>query len=274
MNCNEAKRRWVLIGERGEPERELLLDHLAGCEDCLQWYQRQSEVDMLTVQVLYGSGPDLSVWRRIEQQVLPRPSSITPAYAWRACLAAAAVLLIVVGLLRYLRSENSHAAAEKLIAKHLELAAGDIPMAHLSESDLQVESYLKSRTPFPMRCPPRRDSGFFVKGAGVLSAEKTSTAYLHGQVGDTPVTIFIMPVTRKSDFPFDDDPAADSTTIVCPYTNCTVYLAILHQNVVAIIGESISESILERIARAYGTYPHQHAQFSVRSRLQPLRRTS
>ena len=121
-------------------------------------------------------------------------------------------------------------------------------------SDREVEQYLKQRVSFPVRCPPREDAGFAVSGGGVCTIAGNSAAYVVGQVESQDVSIFILPAERLAQFVLERDALSQEVIYHCREGNYDMVLASIDRNVVVVVGTGTRDQ-LERVVRAYGTYP-------------------
>src|SRR5262249_21707259 len=132
---------------------------------------------------------------------------------------------------------------------------GEIGVDFRSQSDLDVEAFLRKRVTFPVRCPPRKDAGFAVQGAGVCELAQHSAAYLVGQVDDAPVSIFILARQDLVDFPHQWQALREEKTHRCQEGPLAMVLGVVDRNIVLVIGQTDTQR-LERVLKAYGTYPH------------------
>lgn len=107
-----------------------------------------------------------------------------------------------------------------------------------SQSDLDVENYLRQRVSFQVRCPPRRDSGFHVRGAGTCRLDRSQAAYLVGQVDGNDVSIFILPKHALKWFPRQQQELASGSAHRCREGNYQMVMAAIDQSVVLIIGRT------------------------------------
>ncbi|MEX0675902.1 MAG: zf-HC2 domain-containing protein [Pirellulales bacterium] len=259
MNCDEARRHWNLYHDsEGDVELHFRIEeHLANCPHCAEWFHKQGRLEDLLVHKLTAPAPHPELWNR----VLVASGLVKPAGARRwilfsglaACAAAVALLVTWSG--------RSAAVGENDLAEltgrcHERLATGAEPLQFRSDSDLEVEDYLRRQVSFPVRCPPRKDAGFAVSGAGVCRLAEQPAAYLAGHVDVIPVSIFVMP--RDSLAAFRNQPDATQGRVTRRRTGSleTVF-GVIDRNAVLVVGKA-DPATLERVLRAYGTYPEHH----------------
>jgi len=156
-------------------------------------------LEALITEKLSSNAPTPKVWDDVLAGAGLRQPARVRAWSWLAGLAACAA--IVVWAVFFFRPGRSADLATLAGERHQQLASGEAAVELASQSDLEVESYLHQRVSFPVRCPPRKDSGFAVQGAGVCKMSNQPAAYLTGHVGDSPVSIFILARDGLRDFP-------------------------------------------------------------------------
>jgi len=142
-------------------------------------------------------------------------------------------------------------------AGHERLVVGEEIPQFESRSDLEVEDYLRKRLSFPVRCPPRKDAGFAVEGAGVCQLAEQPAAYLSGQVGEAPVSIFVLPRDSLAAFPHQQAALLKEKTHFCREGQYAMVLGIIDKSAVMVIGQTDPER-LEKVLSAYGAYPDHH----------------
>jgi hypothetical protein len=257
MNCNEARQHWNLYHD-SEGDAELhfqISEHLAVCPDCAEWFGQQNRLERLLVEKLNIPAPSPELWN----QVLRRSRLMRgPArqWTWFAGVAAVAAVLVVALLWTHNRFSRQTAPdlARLTAAAHERLAVGvDIPQFE-SASDLEVEDYLRRRVSFPVRCPPRKDAGFAVRGAGVCQFADQPAAYLSGRVHDAPVSIFLLRRDSLAAFPHQREALQTEPTHRCQEGQFAMILGVIDQNAVLVIGQT-EPTRLEKVLNAYGSYP-------------------
>lgn len=257
MNCNETRQHWNLYHDsEGEAELHFQInEHLAVCPHCAEWFAQQSRLESLLAEKLSFQAPTPELW----SEVLTRSGLIRAAPArrwlWLAGVAAS-VALFAMSLWTWYHSpvQPSPDLAKLSAARHERLVAGtEIPQFE-SRSDLEVEGYLRKRVSFPVRCPPRKDAGFVVQGAGVCQLAEQPAAYLSGQVDEAPVSIFVLPRDSLASFPRQQQGLLKEKTHRCREGQYAMVLAVIDRNAVLVIGQTAPER-LEKVLGAYGTYP-------------------
>jgi anti-sigma factor RsiW len=261
MNCNEARQHWNLYHD-SEGDAELhfqISEHLALCPHCAEWFSQQTRLEALLAEKLGPQPATPELWN----QVLTRCGLIQPAPArrwlWLAGVAACAAVLVVALLWTLNRPPNQPSAdlAKLTAARHERLVVGEEIPQFESRSDLEVEDYLRKRVSFAVRCPPRKDAGFAVRGAGVCKLGDQPAAYLSGQVGEAPVSIFVLPRDSLAAFPHQQKALRKEKTHRCQEGQYAMVLGVIDKNAVLVIGQT-EPARLEKVLSAYGTYPDHH----------------
>lgn len=261
MNCNEARQHWNLYHDsEGDAELHFQInEHLATCPDCAEWFSQQSRLTSLLAEKLNSQAPTPELWN----DVLTNCGLIRPAPArrrlWFAGVAAcAAVLVVAVVLIRTHSPIHSSPDLAKLTAaRHERLVSGEEIPQFESRSDPEVEGYLRKRVSFPVRCPPRKDAGFAVQGAGVCHLADQPAAYLSGRVEDAQVSIFVLPKDSLAAFPHQQEALLKEKTHRCQEGQYAMVLGVIDKNAVLVIGQTAPDR-LEKVLSAYGTYPDHH----------------
>jgi anti-sigma factor RsiW len=260
MTCNEARQHWNLYHDsEGDAELHFQInEHLAVCPDCAEWFSQQSRLERLLAEKLASGPPTPGLWARVlTRSGLAKPAA-TRRWRWFAGVAACAALLLLA-VLWYATAWRVPPGPDlaRLTADwHQRLAEGEEKPAFRSDSDLEVEGYLRQRVSFPVRCPPRKDAGFAVEGAGVCKLAEQPAAYLSGRVDDAPVSIFVLPRDSLNAFPQQRDALRTGSKHRWREGPYEVVLAAIDHNAVLVIGQTNPER-LERVVSAYGTYPEQ-----------------
>jgi anti-sigma factor RsiW len=261
MKCTEARQHWNMYHD-SEGDAELhfqISDHLAICPTCAEWFSQQSRLESLLAEKLSAPAPAADLWNG----VLSRAGLIRPAPAqrwlWLAGVAACAAAVFVAVFWTWSRFSDSPSPdlAKLTATRHERLAAGEEIPQFESRSDLEVEDYLRKRVAFPVRCPPRKDAGFDVRGAGVCKLADQPAAYLSGRVNETPVSIFVLPRDSLAAFPHQREALRKEKTHRCQEGQYAMVLGVIDQNAVLVVGRTEPER-LEKVLTAYGTYPDHH----------------
>ena len=254
MNCRDARQHWSLYHD-SEGDAELhfqISEHLAVCADCAEWFGQQSRLESLIAEKLSSAAPTRQLWDDVLAGAGLRQPARSRPWSWLAGLAAcAAIVVLAVSLFRFEKSSDLAQLAEE---QHQQLASGQSPVELASQSDLEVESYLRKRVSFPVRCPPRKDSGFAVQGAGVCKMSNQSAAYLTGHVGDSPVSIFILDREGLRDFPDQRHDVQERQADRRQDGQYAMVIGVVDRNAVVVVGQT-EPGRLERVLNAYGTYP-------------------
>lgn len=256
MNCHDCRQHWELYYD-SEGGSELYLEineHLAGCPNCAKWFFQQQQFEMLLTNKLSAATATAELWNRVLAETgVVRPAVARSWVFFGSCLAVAASLLLAMGLWQPPREATSHLSALTAVV-HQRLASEAVPIEFTSHSDEEVERYLKQRVPFAVRCPPREDAGFEVRGGGVCAIGGEPAAYVVGRVEGRQVSIFILPQERLAQFAHERSAIARERIHHCREGALDMVLARVDRNVVVVIG-SVAPQRLERVVRAYGTYP-------------------
>ena len=258
MTCNEARQHWHLYYDsEGDARLHLEIeDHLGGCPGCAEWFHLQSRLEDLVTEKLAGPPADPAVWTRA--LTAAGLTQTKPARRWfllAGVAATAAAVLLVIGGVAHLRTPSKGYDLAQVSAEwHDRLQSGREPVQFASNSDHDVEAYLKGRVPFPVRCPPRKDAGFSVNGAGVSEIEGRPVAYLNGTVGDVPVSILVLPRDSLTAFPTQRDALRQRGVMHSPAGPYAMVLREFDRNAIVVVGRA-DPPTLERVVNAYGSYP-------------------
>jgi len=262
MNCEEARRHWeIYYDSEGDSELYLAInDHLSECHDCARWFFQQAQFEE-TISSKLATGPaTVDLWQRVltDSGIDQREASKSWMF-FSSCLALAASLLVlavswssIVGD-KHANQHDVHLSSLTAVA-HEEFTNQRKRIDFTSRSDLEVEEYLKSRVPFPVRCPPREDAGFSVRGGGVCKLGIEAVAYVVGEVEDGTASIFILPEESLQRFSHERKVLSREQFHHCREGKFDMVLAKIDRNLVVVIGQA-SPQQLERVVRAYGTYP-------------------
>lgn len=262
MNCEDVRRHWNLYHDsEGTPDLfQAINGHLEECTDCAEWYRRQEFVEGEIVRRVAAGEPTPELWESIViAQRKPEPSGASRKLLLWMVVALTACLLLATGLKFWPQSQQPDAVETDLAQLssqwHRDLSTGTQPVDYRSSSDLEVERYLRDRVEFPVRCPPRKDSGFFVSGAGICQLDGQKTAYLVGTLDGNDVSIFILSREALKRFPQQNKVLKQAKDIDCQNGDYRTTMAAIDRNVVLVVGRA-SCARQERVVRAYGTYPH------------------
>jgi anti-sigma factor RsiW len=262
MNCEEVCQHWDLYHDsEGDAELHFQInEHLDQCAACAELFAKQSRLESLIAERLSAAPPDEALWGRVlAQSGVARPVRARRWVVFSSLAACAAVLLVaLLAPWSWFAGDASSAAASlsALTADwHQWLVGGAAEIPFKSESDLAVEDYLRQEVGFPVRCPPRKDAGFAVHGAGTCLLADEPAAYLVGQVEHSPVSIFILSRESLAAFPHQQAALQSEKVHRCREGQYDMALSVIDRNLVLVIGQVEPERLL-RVLRAYGTYPH------------------
>jgi hypothetical protein len=194
--------------------------------------------------VLAGSGVQPPAASALRRWMLFAPSMVL-----------AACVLIATGI--WLVGERSDSLSRLSANVHTAITTGGQELDFASGSDLEVEHYLRQRVTFPVRCPPRNDSGFVVAGAGTTRLADESAAYVFGHVDGRPVSVVILSRDSLARFPHQLLAVRDEGTHRCREGSHEMLMREIDRNVVVVVGDTDSGR-LERVLNAYGTYHEPH----------------
>jgi anti-sigma factor RsiW len=260
MDCHDARRHWNLYHD-SEGDAELhfqVSEHLAVCPGCAEWFSQQSRLEALLAEKLGPQPPTPALWDRVLGGSGLRPPARSRRWLVFLSAAACAAALLLAALWHW-RGKTAQAPdlARLSAERHQRLAAGEDAVQFRSRSDLEVEAYLRKRVSFPVRCPPRKDAGFAVQGAGVCTFGDQPAAYLTGRVGEAPVSIFVLPRHSLAAFPHQEKVLRAEKTHRRREGRYAMVLGVIDRNAVLVIGQT-DPGRLERVLSAYGTYPDHH----------------
>ena len=258
MTCTEARQYWHLYHDsEGDARLHLEIeDHIAGCVACAEWFHQQSRLEDLITEKLVEPPADPALWARVLAETRLQQPKTARRWIWLAGVTAtAAAVLIVLGGIARLHTPSSGSDLSEVSARwHDRLQSGEESVQFASNSDHDVEAYLKDRVPFPVRCPPRKDAGFSVRGAGVSEIEGRPAAYLNGTVGDVPVSILVLPRDSLSAFPTQRDALRQHGIMHTPAGQYAMVLREFDHNAIVVVGRT-DPAALEKVVNAYGSYP-------------------
>ncbi len=261
MNCEDVRQHWELYYD-SEGDSELYLqinEHLAVCQRCATWFLQQAQFEDAVTAKLAAAEPTVGLWQRVLfESGVARPAAARGWSFFSPGMALAASLLLIAGAWQFTRKRPPEHLSELTAVVHRQLTDESEQIEFNSLSDVAVEEYLKDRVSFPVRCPPRKDAGFEVRGGGVCTIAGDAAAYVVGRVESKDVSIFIFPAERLRQFLPERDMLSREAVHHCREGEYDMVLAQVDRNIVVVIGRGSPEK-LERVVRAYGTYPHDPA---------------
>lgn len=256
MKCNEVRQNWSIhYDAEGDARLQCQVEeHLAACPVCSEWYKKQNRFEDLLRERLCAPARDSRLWSR----VLGGVGVAKPVRSRRRVLAALAASITPVAIIlawagNRSRDRNSHDLIVLASDWHNRLVTGAVQPEFSSRSDLAVEGFLRGQVSFPVRCPPRKDSGFEVRGAGTCRLANEAAAYVAGMVDATPVSIFVMRSESLAAYEVPK-PQTEREFVRSRAGRNEVILSVIDRNAVVVVGHAAQRS-LERVISAYGTYP-------------------
>ncbi len=261
MNCEDVRQHWQLYydSEGDAPLLMQLNEHLQTCAKCAKWYFQQSQLEDRLRQQLGPQPPSPQLWRKVLVQTeLSRAVSAKRWLLISAALTVAAGVLILFGVWRFGTNAGADDLAKLSVTRHAALLDGREAVEFASKSDHEVEDYLRRRVTFAVRCPPRKDAGFDVRGGGVCKLADDEAAYVLGEVDGRQVSVFILPRESLLHFPHQQQALMREKTHQCREGDYQMVLGEIDRNIVLVIGQLDAARLL-RVLRAYGTYPEDHA---------------
>lgn len=265
MNCEQARQHWELYYDsEGDAEVHLRLNaHLENCPRCAEYFAQQGrlesliESDMRTVPE--GAALSEGDWSRILERAGVVDTTRPPT--WRVIAppllaVIAASLLVWIG---FVATRSTDSPLDKLanlsLDVHRHVSNGSLRPEFESRSDIAVDRYLVDRVSFPVRCPPRKDSGFHVSGAGMCKLGQEQAAYVVGTVDQRPVSIFVLPRDSLAAFPGKQTELQRQVMHARRRGESELVSSVIDKNLVLVIGET-ERAKLSRVLTSYGTYPH------------------
>jgi len=261
MNCDEARQHWDLYHD-SEGDAELhwkIRQHLDHCAACAEWFSKQDRLEDLLSDKLRQTTCDPELWNGVLRHArVSRPATISRWLMFTTLATCAATLLLAVGLWWSAGSQARAGGAslsQLSAAWHEQYATGQVAVPLVSSSDAEVEAYLQREVSFSVRCPPRRDSGFAVSGAGTCRLANEPAAYVVGHVDNSPVSIFILSRSSLPAFPHQAEALQHEAIHRCREGQQEMALTVVDGNLVLAVGR-VPQDRLVRVVKAYGTYPH------------------
>lgn len=258
MNCDEARQHWDLYHD-SEGDAELhwtIRQHLDHCAACAECFAKQDRLEDLLSEKLRQTDGDPELWNGILRQAgVVRRTAISRWLMFASLVTCAATLLLAVGFWWSTGHPSGANLSQLSAAWHEQYTAGDLAVPLVSSSDAEVEAYLQKEVSFHVRCPPRRDSGFAVSGAGTCQLANESAAYVVGHVDEAPVSVFILSRNSLPAFPHQAEALQRESIHRCREGQQEMALTIVDGNLVLAVGQVAPERLV-RVVKAYGTYPH------------------
>jgi len=258
MTCHEVRQHWMLyFDSEGDAELHFRIsDHLAMCPACAEWYAHQQRFEQALSEKLAAGQETPELWHRVLERagILSQPRSRWRWLAGAGSLAAAVAVIALV-IIQFTGFSRSSDLGRLAAGWHEKLVAGTVPLDFQSNSDEEVDRYLKAKVPFPVRCPPRTDVNFAVLGAGVCPVtDGEKAAYITGRVDSAQVSILVLDRASLDRFPIEKAYIRGGVHHRCREGDYELVSGVVAGNVVVVIGHAAPEA-LEKLLNAYGTYP-------------------
>ena len=269
MNCQETKRHWDLyFDSEGDAELHFQInEHLNDCASCAEWFSKESRLESLIEDRLTTPRDDDASIEALPWNQILKGAGVMPVSKSRswfsfgsAMLALAASLLLVLGVGWPAFYTNRTAIDSPSLSQlsgdvHRHVSSGSLRPEFESESDIEVDAYLLKRVSFPVRCPPRKDSGFHVSGAGMCDLAAQPAAYVIGSVAGEPISIFVLSEHSLTAFPQLRSELSRGQVFHCRESGQEIAMSVIDRNVVLVVGK-VDRERLSHVLKSYGTYPH------------------
>ncbi len=170
-------------------------------------------------------------------------------------LAASLLVAVELGWWPVTGGKASPDLAQLSVEFYSRLTSGREQVAFASTSPLAVEEYLRRQVRFPVRCPPRDDAGFQVRGGGTGELKSDPVAYVIGEVDGRDVSLFILARESLQHFPREREALRRGQTHHRRTGEVDVLMTEFDRNLVVAVGP-VQADRLERLLQAYGSYPH------------------
>lgn len=249
-----------MASERSRTER--FVAYLEQCAECTSWFDKQNRLESLIEERLRTvpatTASDDVDWEKVllSAGVTPVKKSRSWMFFGSSLLALAATVLLILGSFGDRFGDEASPSLSHLSNEvHQHVSAGSLRPEFESESDAEVDEYLLQRVSFPVRCPPRRDSGFAVRGAGLCELANQPAAYVVGSVDQRSVSIFVLPRESLAAFPRQDNELRRNPLHAYREGDSEMVFTVIDRNVVLVIGD-VERAKLTRVLMSYGTYPH------------------
>lgn len=261
MNCEKIRQHWHLYYDsEGDPELHFeIREHLDACPACAQWFAGQEWLERRITEKLRAGSTDRKMWNRLlVASGLVSRGAVRRRWRWLTGAATASIvgaLVLVAGRLLLDPTQPSTSLAALAESLHRDIESGRQPLGMVSDSDVQVESYFKRHAAFSVRCPPRKDAGFQVRGGGMCALRNQPAAFVVGEVDNGRVSLIVLPDASLEAFPEDRRTLAAADAVHhFASSDYTVAARHVDRNLVFAVGRVKSEKIL-RVLSAYGSYP-------------------
>ncbi len=269
MDCKQVRSHWSIFHDsEGDAEIHFGIEqHLECCEQCRKWFDGQERIERSLTTALNQSdsgNESLVNWDQVLTEsgvVLSKPSPkigrrVSRSLITLVAIAASLLVFISFWVLQSGSNENIPSLLQESIAVHRFVATGSLRPDFESTSDIEVDRYLVRRVSFPVRCPPRKDSGFEVNGAGMYQLDGQAVAYVVGSVDSQPISVFVLPKDQLELIPNEKRPKMERQAQFQTTPEWLIAYAVIDNNLVLVVGNA-TQAKLEKVLSSYGTYPHE-----------------
>lgn len=255
-DCNDIRKFFHLYydSEGGAELHFQISDHLATCPQCKAWFAREARTQGLLDDLLARGQVNPSTWQTIEQQLLT--DAAVPASRSKGLwmLALAASVIVAVGLWSLTRLGDSDSLGRLAATEHENYVSGSWQAEVVSSSVEEVEQRLRPRAGFAVRCPPRGQAGFELKGGGLCRLKRELGVHIVGEVDRQPVSVFVLPFQSLRAFPqMREHLPAEGRLHECREGRYQMVAGLLHGHVVLVLGRAPRDVLVE-ILRGYGAH--------------------
>lgn len=261
MNCLEARKLFPLYydSEGGAEVQFQIGDHLATCPECKAWFAEQTRSEAALADLLNKGQASGELWQRIESQLLAagvtvsRPPAPLRGGVWLLALAAS-LLMAAYAWWGFFGDASADELARLAAREHESYVAGRWQADVVSESIEEVEQRLRPKAGFAVRCPPRGQAGFRLKGGGICRLETELTVHIVGEVGRQPISVFVLPHESLRSFPsMRDHLPAEGQVHRCREGSYEMVASLWKGHVVLVLGR-VKSDVLAEILRGYGSH--------------------
>lgn len=258
MKCDEMRRHWhVFYDSEGDAELHLQInEHLELCSDCSRWFFEQSRLeDRITEKLKEKMVPTAALWNVVKNQLAPTEPLKSQNWLLFSSVVFVLAASLLIGLALWPQQSRSNIPdlAQLSVALHDKLGTEREDVQFISTSHVDVEDYLRGQVNFPVRCPPREDAGFEVRGGGTCRLSGDLVAYVVGHVDGKDVSLFILSRDSLPNFPQEYKLLSERAIYHCRSENTGVVMTEFDRNLVLVVGEA-ELNLLKRVLQAYGSY--------------------
>ena len=194
MGCEwQVKLDRYVDGELSPEELAECEQHLRDCRQCatavLGCLQMKRAIRSAATS-RYAPTPELRL--RIRQTIVPAPSRLRRFWLPQFSLAAAALILLVVGAALWLSRPQPANLARELLDQHVASLASPNPVDVLSSDRHTVKPWFEGRLPFTFNLPDLQGSAFRLIGGRVTYFQQSPGAHLLFGIRKHQISVFIL----------------------------------------------------------------------------------